>query len=229
MKKIFISTLFCSLGLCSFAQNKIGIKAGLTFPTMSSYSEAEAFDGPPEYDFKSNVSFYVGGTIDFRVSDGFTIQPGLTLIGKGGKTEIYESNFEPTHLYAFSGTYKLETMNLELPVNAVFNFNLGNGKLFLGGGPYYAVAISGKEKRNGMLTVGDARSVESSERKVEFGNDKDYKRGDFGLNFLAGYELKNGINIHAGYGLGISSIDTDGFNDSSLKNRVLSVGVGFSF
>jgi len=230
MKKIISTTLLCALSIFTFAQTKIGVKAGVTFPTMSSSSTAEIFDGPPEYQFKSNVSFYIGGTIDFAITQKFAIQPGLTLVGKGGKTEVYESNFEPNNLSVFQGTYKLSTMYLEIPVNAVFNFDLGPGKIFFGAGPYYAIAISGKIKKNGTAIQGNssATTTISSSRDVEFGSSKDYRRGDFGLNFLAGYQLKNGFNIHAGYGFGLSSIDNDGFDESSLKNCVLSVGIGFS-
>ena len=228
MKKIFTTTLFCAIGMFSFAQIKIGVKAGVTIPTMSSYSTAQIFDGPPEYDFKSNASFYVGGTIDFSISKIFTIQPGLTLTGKGGKTEVFESNFEPNNLFSFQGTHKLSTMYLELPVNAVFNYELGSGRMFFGAGPYYAVAISGEARRNGIATSSSITTI-SSKQDVEFGSNKDYRRGDFGLNFLAGYRLTNGFNIHAGYGLGLSSIDTDDIDETSLKNRVLSVGIGFSF
>ncbi|RZJ74951.1 MAG: PorT family protein [Flavobacterium sp.] len=228
MKKILTTTLLCAIGMFSFAQTKIGIKAGVTLPTMSSHSTAEIFDGPPEYNFKSNTSFYIGGTIDFPISKSFAIQPGLTLTGKGGKTEIFESNFEPNNLITFQGTYKLSTMYLEVPVNAVFNFDLGTGKIFFGAGPYYAIAISGEAKRSGIARFGSITTI-SSKQDLEFGSNKDYKRGDFGLNFLAGYQLKSGFNIHTGYGLGLTSIDTDGFDETSLKNRLFSVGLGFSF
>lgn len=228
MKKIFTTTLLCAICTFTFAQTKIGVKAGVTLPTMSSYSTAQSFDGPSEYNFKSTVSFYVGGTIDYPISERFALQPGLTLIGKGGKTEVFESNFEPKNLFSFQGTYELSTMYLEVPVNAMFNFNLGAGKIFFGVGPYYAFAISGKAKRNGMATSSSITTI-SSKQDVEFGSNKDYKTGDFGLNFLAGYQLKSGFNIHAGYGLGLTNIDTDGFNETSLKNRVFSVGLGFSF
>jgi len=233
MKKTIITALLLAFGIISFAQTKqikFGVKAGVTLPTMSSTSEAQAYDGPSDYDFKTNTSFYVGGIIDIPVSRTFSIQPGITLLGKGGKAQVYFSNFEPgPGLYIYEGSYKLSTMYLEVPVNAVFNFNVGRGNVFFGGGPSYGFAISGKINTDGTVTNGSGKSNQSIERDAEFGTNKDFKRGDFGVGFLAGYQLNSGLNLHAGYSLGLSNIDSDAFQDTKLTNRVLSLGIGFSF
>jgi hypothetical protein len=233
MKKLFLTLAILATSAVAFSQIspvKVGIKAGVTFPAISSVSEAQAYDGPPEVDFKSITSFYIGGTIDLPVSSVFTIQPGLTLIGKGGKAQVYNSNFEPgPGLIVYQGSYKISTMYLEIPVNAVFNFELGSGKIFFGGGPYYGFALSGKISLDGITTNGTVKSETSSERDAEFGDNGDLKRGDFGLNFLAGYQLKNRVNFSAGYGLGLGNIDTEKASVSKRTNKVLSVGIGFSF
>lgn len=44
----------------------------------------------------------------------------------------------------------------------------------------------------------------------------------------AGFQLINGLNIHAGYGLGLKTITGQSINYYQEKNRVLSVGFGFS-
>ncbi|MDY0906744.1 hypothetical protein [Pedobacter sp. CFBP9032] len=88
MKKLFTALSILVTSVCAFSQTsqvKFGIKAGVTFPTISAKGGASAYDGPEPPDFKTNTSFYLGGTVDIPVSAVFSIQPGLTLIGKGGK------------------------------------------------------------------------------------------------------------------------------------------------
>ncbi|RBQ08756.1 porin family protein [Pedobacter miscanthi] len=228
MKRLVLSLLtVAGLGFAASAQTnniKIGVKAGVTFPTFGvSGTENKG------YEQKISTSFYVGGTVDIAVSDIFSVQPGLSLIGKGGKTDFSYFNAEIGNSYTVTANSKISTMYIELPVNAVFNFDLGSGKIFIGAGPYYAVAISGKNKSTASLSGGGSTMTESVNEDIKFGKDGTMKRGDFGVNFLAGYQLSNGFNIHAGYGLGLSNLDYADKNASKVTNRVLSVGVGFAF
>jgi len=74
------------------------------------------------------------------------------------------------------------------------------------------------------------RRCDDGEIVLEFGSDEakdDYKSTDFGLNILAGYELKNGINLGVNYGLGLSNLIN--FDAAKMRNRVFSLSVGFKF
>jgi hypothetical protein len=110
-------------------------------------------------------------------------------------------------------------MYLEVPVNLMLNLKTGNsGKVFVGAGPYYAFGLSANAK------------VGNEKEDITFGSDEDnIRRGEFGLNFLGGYQLNNGLNFHLNYGLGISSVIPDQEFDVKFKNRVFSFGVGFMF
>lgn len=162
--------------------------------------------------------------MNLPVGESFSIQPGITFLGKGFKANDTETADGVT----VSGTVKSNVWYIEVPVNAIASFPVGDNKFFLGAGPYYGFGISGKNKTEGTAVEGGQKMSVSVSEDVDFGKDGSHKRGDFGVNFLAGYELYNGFNIHAGYGLGLSNIakDSDGVK---VKNRVLSVGLGFSF
>lgn len=208
MKKFLLSLMIAGAGLAVKAQEsgvKFGVKAGVTFPTMSISGDSEGIA-------KSTTGFYVGGTADFGLGGMFSLQPGLTLSNKGFKFSEE------------GGSLTTNLMYIEIPVNALVNFPVGDGKVFVGAGPYYGMAISGKHKLKGT----DEGTSVSVSTDVEFGDDGTFKRGDFGVNFLAGYQLGNGFNIHAGYGLGLSNVARNS-GDETAKNRVLSVGLGFSF
>lgn len=213
MKKILLLlTLAAGLNLAANAQDKpvsFGIKAGVAFPnlTFSAMGTSVSLD--------SKTTFYVGGIADIKVSNMFSVQPGLTFMSKGTKSGDAFFGEEGSDL---SGSINISY--LELPVNLVANFDAGSGKFFVGAGPYAAYALSGNGK------AGDTKE------DMPFGsNDGEFKRFDFGLNFLAGYQLTNGLNFHAGYGLGLGKIVNDENSGVNLatKNKVFSVGVGFNF
>ncbi|HWK59293.1 MAG TPA: porin family protein [Parapedobacter sp.] len=218
MRKLLLTTLTLAVaGHLAFAQDspiKFGVKAGVNLPTVS--LTGDDVDSDEKDALKSSLSFYVGATADFSISPIFSIQPGLTLSGKGYKMsdEFEGASFETTN----------NVMYLEIPVNAVARFAAGSGNVFVGAGPYYGFALSGKTKWEASFDG----ETESDEEDVEFGNgDGETKRGDFGVNLLAGYELSNGFNIHLGYGLGLGNLSNE--TDVKVNNRVFSVGVGFSF
>ncbi|MDR6784780.1 hypothetical protein ABIE26_003426 [Pedobacter africanus] len=223
MKKLLLSLMIVGAGIAASAQSpvKFGIKAGANFAKVSS-------DGEEMGDVKLNPSFYVGGTVDFAVSEIFSVQPGLLLSGKGMKLEGTEDFSDGDVSGKVTATAKRNLMYIEIPVNAVFSFPAGNGKVFLGAGPYYGIAVSGKDKAKISGNIDGQKISSSTDSDVEFGKDGDVKRGDFGVNFLGGYQLGNGFNIHAGYGLGLGNIAQDS-DDIKVNNRVLSVGLGFSF
>ncbi|SOD15192.1 porin family protein [Pedobacter xixiisoli] len=206
MKKILLLlTLAAGLNVATNAQDKpvsFGVKAGVAFPNLV-YS-AEGMSASAD----AKTSFYVGAIADINVSEIFSVQPGLTFMNKGTKSDALDAGASINFSY------------LELPVNLVANFNAGPGKFFLGAGPYAAYALSGNSK------------VDGEKYDAEFGSgEEQVKRMDFGVNFLTGYKLTNGLNLHVGYGLGLGNLSNISENgtDLKIKNKVFSVGLGFNF
>lgn len=118
-KKTYTLILAVSM-LCrtAFAQSsdskvKFGIKAGVNFANIS-----QSYDGDDDSDTKAVTSFHFGGYADLSISPTFSIQPGLTLSGKGLKEEYSES--EPGYSYTEKGTTNV--MYLEVPVNFVYGW-----------------------------------------------------------------------------------------------------------
>lgn len=213
MKKILLS-LGAAFLLAAGAQAQVsyGIKAGLNLGKYSNVDEDEK-----DY-VKMNPSFYVTGFADIPVAPSFSIQPGISLQGKGAKSKWSEDGD--------SETFSTNVMSIEIPVNAVYSIPAGPGSVFLGAGPYVGYAVSGKykweEKYDG--------ETESDDEKIDFsGDDKTMKPFDAGINFLAGYKLANGFLINAGYGLGLTNLSPSDNSDFKFSNRVLSFGVGFQF
>lgn len=205
MKKILLS-LGAALFLAAGAQAQVsyGLKAGVNLGKYSNWLDNQ----------KNNTSFYVTGFADLPVASQFSIQPGVSLQGKGSKVEVGNSD----------NTLTRNVMSIEIPVNAVYYIPTGaSGSVFLGAGPYVGFNISGKNKIEG--NIGEFGGA--GETDIEFGSaDNEMKRVEAGANFMAGYKLSNGFLINAGYGLGLTNLNNVG---ETVSNRVLSFGVGFQF
>lgn len=212
MRKIVLSAIGILASVGVFAQSSnlgFGIKAGVNFPKYiisGNDFQAEA---------KPATNFHITGYLDAPLGSYFSIQPGISLQGKGSKA----SGFVDLGDIVNDELDKVSqnTMWLEIPVNFVAKFPTGNsGNLFLGAGPYVAFGLSGKNMYDGE-EFGD----------FKFGNDNDLKGTDFGLNFIGGYHFGSGFMIHGGYGLGLTNLSTVDVGDSKIRNGVWTVGIGF--
>lgn len=213
------------LGLGASAQQvKYGFKAGISSTTFKG-SESESSGD----DISRNLSFYGGVTADIPAGDILSIQPGLLFIGKGSKTkDVYVSD---NVQYSAKGVGTVNPFYIELPVNFLVNIRSKTGKLFVGAGPYVAVGVAGKIKFKGTLVAENRSNDVKTSENIVFGDKpgSHLKFGDAGVNFLGGYELTNGFNIHGGYSLGLNSIsysDPEGFK---TMNRGFTAGIGYSF
>ena len=190
---------------------KFGLKAGVN---LAKYSFGKDDAKNPTSDQITNL--HITGYADIPVGSMFSVQPGLSLQGKGGEFKDAIS------------TTKQNTMWLEIPVNLVGKIPMGASgtNLFIGAGPYAAFGIAGENE----TTINATGNTGTS--KVKFGNDSgDSLKGiDFGINALAGVQLTNGFNLGAGYGLGLTDLFPNGTGGNGQQtNRVLSFSVGFAF
>ena len=222
MKRIYTLLALALISGSVAAQTKtegvtFGVRAGVNLSKIAySGSDFDSQDGKDIKDAqKSLTSFSFGGYANIPVSGKFSIQPGLSLSGKGSKTEAVKEE----------SSYKLKTslMYIEVPVNAVFNFD----GFYIGAGPYAAYGIAGKNK---LEISGEGESI-NVEEDVKFGSgeEDDFKPFDFGANILAGYKLESGLNFGVNYGLGLANLQSQGTSSNKASNRVISFLVGFSF
>lgn len=212
MKKLLLSIgAAFLLAAGAQAQTSYGLKAGVNLGKYSNVDESLK-------DFqKNNVSFYVTGFADIPVAPQFSIQPGVSLQGKGSKFESSGDNSD--------GSVTRNVMSVEVPVNAVYYIPAGSGNVFLGAGPYVGFNISGKDKVKGNLGGFGGEG----ENDIKFsGDNKDMNLIDAGANFLAGYKFNNGLLINAGYGLGLTNLNPNS-DDNKFSSRTLSFGLGFQF
>ena len=218
MKKLLLAAVML-VSASAFAQTKIGLKAGINFAKMTSEAEGYSITS------KSRLSYNFTAFIDAPINEVLSFQPGLSITGKGLKSELSMDGFDSEA----TAEGKADLMYLEVPLNAVAKFQAGQGKFFVGAGPYLAYGIAGKVESADIAFNEDFEFVVE---KTE--DDKVFKEGpdrlkpfDFGFNIITGYELNSGLSINAGYGLGLKNISRN--PEESLKNKVFSISVGFAF
>ena len=204
MKKALLSVAALLIAGATFAQTKFGIVAG---PSFSSYTYK--VNGDKETS-SLLTNFRAGLTADLQVADEFYIQPSLLYTGKGGKEEV------------FGFDTKTNVGYLELPINFMYKPEVGNGNLFIGLGPYFAVGLNG----NRETVVNDA----VVKNDIEFGDENgQMKRFDAGANFQVGYELPMGLNFGLFTDLGLVNLQGNGDDDNSFRNTAFDVTVGYKF
>jgi hypothetical protein len=194
MKKLFIVAMVALMAAGVNAQVKYGVKAGVNF---SSFNESTAGISAST---SSTTGFNAGVVAEIPAATNFVIQPGLLISQKGGKVDI--SSIKPLYL--------------ELPVNAMYKFALGESvKFLIFAGPYLAYGIGGTAKDG------------TNSQSIKYGSDGDMKAFDFGLNFGPGIEYKN-FQLTGQYSLGLANIATAS-SDVSAKNRGFSVSLAYFF
>ncbi|MGJ1262768.1 porin family protein [Sphingobacterium spiritivorum] len=207
MKRLSIVLAFVCMSVAVHAQYKskieFGVKGGLAFPTFQ-FSEG----GNP----RTYLSGFVGGFVDLPVAQYFSIQPGVSLVGKGYNDKFFES--ETSY-----GNLKTRLWVVEIPLHIVGKMLIGNDQLQFGAGPYIGFNLSGKQKFEGQ-------SNDYNSGTIDFDFDgKDMKRQEYGISLMANYKFENGLLVNMGYGLGLSNLYGSNI-DNTAKNRVLSLGVG---
>ena len=148
----------------------------------------------------ARTSFHIGAVAEIEISDKFSVQPEL----------IYSAQGSTTSDLGVDITAAVDYLNV--PVMAKYYVAEG---FSLEAGPQIGFLMSAKMKAE---SGGDSEEIDVKD---------DLKSIDFGINFGAGYKLENGLNFSARYNLGLSNIAEE--SDSSVKNGVFQVSVGYSF
>ncbi len=181
-----------------------GIRGGVNFAKQSISSDGYSFS------LKSNVGFNVGVSVDIPILESFYLQSGLYYTVKGYKLE---EEYGDEAVY----TEKANPSYLEIPILASYRYNFSDRtQLQINFGPYVACGIAGKYKYN---------DDDFDDGEIDY-FDEDVKRFDAGLAFGAGMTFGH-FFVGLNYDLGLTNIAKD--SEESLKNRCLSINVGYNF
>lgn len=209
MKKtilLFISFLLL-INILKAQKTDLGVHA---FANFASYKST--YD---DISTTSDMKVGAGGGMVLSVPIGkhVSFRPELNFVLKGGTDK--EDDFKS----------KVTLNYLELPLNVVYNTNVGSGMFFGGIGPSVGFGLSG--------TVKSEDGGDEEKEKVNFGNDEedDLKPLEIGINVIAGYQFMNGFFIDARFNTSLNDLTPgdQGEVDSKFHNRYFGIGIGYMF
>lgn len=213
--KLLLATILIS-GFCSSSYAQVfGIRGGLNLSNLSEKDNDNRYDESN----KNKIGFHIGGTVDFPISDIFSVETGLILTTKGMKYEESIGNMFAT----YDVKSKMTLYYLDIPITAKFAFDLGGSKLFVLAGPYIGVGLFGNAKSE--VTINGR--TESSNDAVEWGSDG-LNRLDYGLTLGAGVQF-NALLVGLYYNYGLANISSYSDNGYRANNRVLNISLGYRF
>ena len=210
MKRIFltVSAIF-AMSFMNAQEIKFGAKAGLNIST---------FNGDvANYDVKSKAGFHVGGFVEVKLTDKFSVQPELLYSMQGAKLEYSVSD----EFSSASDKQDIKLGYLNIPIMAKYYVIPG---LSIEAGPQVGFLLSAKSKYATTYFVGEELS-ESGEEDIK----DDSKSVEFGFNFGAGYEFTENIFVQARYNLGLTSFSENAVNEFDPKNGVFQISLGYKF
>lgn len=183
--------------------NQFGFTGGAT---LSNYKSKQ---GGNNESANNKVGFTVGVLANLVINKNLIFQPAVKWVQKGTKDEQTTQGV--------TAKASVITNSIELPLNLLYR----NNGFFIGGGPCFAMGVSGKFK------VSDGSN--SMNQNIKFGSsdNDDLKAFDFGINVLSGYQFKSGFFIAANYNLGLSNLAAGSATDDILKSRYAGIGLGY--
>ncbi|MBO0938078.1 PorT family protein [Fibrella sp. HMF5335] len=191
MKRVYLSIIVCLLATAAQAQILFGVQSSFQSSNVSISSGAIGGIDPSSF-LTSSWGYRIGAMADIPVTDRLSVRPQLLYSTKGYKVDF------SSLLGGFGGglgggllgevaAIRLTTNYLELPVQAMYGFDAGSGRVVVGAGPYVAYALSG--------------SVDGVSTPFEAGT----PRLDAGAALSLGYETSAGMSISAFYSHGFAN------------------------
>lgn len=156
---------------------------------------------------KLNIGGAVGGFLGVRMSEHFAIQEDFLVYYRA-------SQFQRT------GTPEGDFKNIgaEMTFYAMGNWQLGNGRIQLGAGPFADYGINAKYKVDGNET--DLYEKDNDGKTP-------LKRLNAGVGATIGYEFGCGLQINASYKLGLLNALDAQKDNATFRPSIISLGLAY--
>lgn len=203
------------------ATARFGLKGGLNVSTLA----GDGVDATPA------IGGHIGGLVDIKIANKFSIQPELLLSLQGAKSEYSYT----TGGYSYSSEDKIALTYLNFPVIAKF-WVLPN--LSLEAGPQIGILVSAQDKYTEVENDGGVVTRVSRKESIKGGLTTAEAAFDLG----ASYYFTDNIFLTGRFCLGVSSIDKGGairvdngngnvyyYDGADLRNNVFQLSFGYRF
>ena len=218
LKNFSLFSLFLLIASTLTSQNFV-IKGGLNLASVN-FSENTGFFEQNKVNPEKLTAFHFGVAADFPLGNILSIQTGVTYQNRGFKSEITEV-YEGGEII---GEGELDVSYIDIPLTLKASHHMGSATAYAFGGGYIGIGISAQsESRASTLMYSTSTSIE-----WRFEEDGGFNRWDYGALVGAGLQF-NSVFVEISYGLGLANILQDPVNDRDMKNRLISLSLGYRF
>ncbi|MRX64768.1 porin family protein [Maribacter luteus] len=188
-----------------------GIQAGTNYARYT-----PRFPNPNTEDIRyaGKIGLYVGGFVNFKISEQIRIQPSLLFASQGSKlknenVEVRQNSNDPATEFDFE--FNIIESTIVLPVVAQ---NYLSEKFYIEAGPQVGYIFSLKDK-----SVGDTLPGAQNDGT---GNLSNNDKLDLGLLVGFGYKLSENFGLNSRYYFGVIE------RNNGLKSSVFNLGIEYS-
>lgn len=232
MKKVILAivTMLAATTLAT-AQMRPAIKveAGANFANQTTKVGDKSTDG------KMMIGYRAGVGVEFGITDGFYVNPGVYFLSRGSKATVEIPEIAGV---ASKTATTMWLHNVEIPVHAGYRAALAPGMaVSIQAGPWFSYGFLGKVSQKTTITgegkIADAarKIAETADEAANKGEKSPYKNKvlkpfDLGVGMQAGFEYQQfGLNLGFEYGL----LNTSAVENVKVNNMNFYVGLGYRF
>ena len=200
MKKVMLFLFFGAMGLAVRAQDiRWGVQGGLNLSGGIAKETGVTIKGDPA------LGYALGVVADISLAKPkWSIRPALSFQHEASNADIFDD-----------GTY-IRVNYFNLPIDVVYHPDFAGKRWIFGLGPWLAYGLSGKYTQDGATY------------KIDFGSSdvNDAHHLDFGLDALAGYQLKPDMMLTARFDFGLRDVSAQ---SDFVTIHTRSFGVNFVY
>ena len=210
---IVLLTFFGGLYSTSAQTTDFGVKGGYNLSNLSTDLSG----------MKDKSGFHIGGLLEYKISDKFSIQPELLYSVEGGKYSFSYSESNEDGDFVFKAKENVTLGFINLPVTAKYYLK---DRFSIEAGIQLGYLVSAKSDYDFFMDLDGDITSDSGEQNIK----DDVKSFNTSLNFGLGYELKNKMFFQARYNLGLTNLDKseDSMEDEDYLGKIKSKGFLFS-
>jgi hypothetical protein len=202
MKKIILSAVvFCSVFFVSGVQAQTKVSFGVKLNGNLTNVKLADIKGSSS-SFRPGAS--IGGFTRISFGEYFALQPELLF------------NYTEGEIKCGQKKARFDYGGVEVPVYALGQFAVGNGKFFVGAGPHAGYGFSI-----------DSKKAKEADDDTKLKDIIELEHWYMGGSAIAGYEFSFGLFINAGYQLSFD-LNSNG-KSSNVRTQTISLGAGYRF
>ncbi|MFY7811077.1 MAG: porin family protein [Flavobacterium sp.] len=206
MKKVILAVVCITTMVCQAQDKKeatkYGVKAGLNLSTVSIERSVSS-------EINNLAGLHIGFFAHVPLGSKVSFQPELLYSMKGFKENFSGGSTK------YDATIKANYLSIPL----MFQYNFID-KFYAEAGLQGDVLLSANAKETYTYYDNSTKTTDVDVKKV-------YNSFIFGLNIGAGYQITNQLSANIRYHFGLSNADD--IDNVNFKNRVLQIGLGYSF